>query len=85
MHHAYAVMIGVARRTDDRGLAVGEDLPFVGEIDAREHVHERGLAAAVFAEQGQDLTFVHGEVDIPVGDDFPESLCDALHPYGDGS
>ena len=55
------------------------DLPLVGEIDAGEHVHQRRLAAAVFAEQRQDLALVQLKVDGVVRHHFAEPLRDILH------
>ena len=46
---------------------------------AGEHVHERGLAAAVFAEQRQDLAPVDIEPDAVIGDDGAEALGDVAH------
>ena len=88
--HADAVAVGIARGADDDLLAVDEDLSLVGEVNAREHVHERGLAAAVFAEQRQDLAPVDIEPDAVIGDDGAEALgnvahfdrCDLVVQYG---
>ena len=81
--HADAVVEGVLGRADDHGLAVDLDGAAVGEVDARQHVHERGLAAAVLAEQGQDLAAVDVEVDVLVCNDLArELLGDAPHPHG---
>ena len=77
--HADAVAVGIARGADDDLLAVDEDLSLVGEVNAREHVHERGLAAAVFAEQRQDLAPVDIEPDAVIGDDGAEALGDVAH------
>ena len=65
---------------DGHRLVVDVDLPLVGEIDAGEHIHQRGLAAAVLAQQGQDLAFVQFKVYIFVCDDLAaEPLGDVLH------
>ena len=77
--HADAVAVGIARGADDDLLAVDEDLSLVGEVNAREHVHERGFAAAVFAEQRQDLAPVDIEPDAVIGDDGAEALGDVAH------
>ena len=55
------------------------DLSLVGEIDAGEHVHQSGLAAAVFAQQRQDLTLVQLHIDGVVGHHGAEPLGDVLH------
>ena len=49
--HTDAVFERILGGGDRDGFAVNVDLPLVGEIDAGEHVHQRRLAAAVFAEQ----------------------------------
>ena len=77
--HADAVTVGIARGADDDLLAVDEDLSLVGEVNAREHVHERGLAAAVFAEQRKDLAPVNIQPDAVIGDDCAEALGDVAH------
>ena len=79
MDHADAVFKRILRRGDGHGLAVDVDLPLVGEIDAGEHVHQRGLAAAVFTEQGQDLALVQLEIDGVVCRHLSEPLCNVLH------
>ena len=78
--HADAQVEGVLGGGDGHRLSVDVDLPLIGEIDAGEHIHQGGLAAAVFTQQGQDLTFVQLKVHIFVGDDLAaESLGDILH------
>ena len=75
MDHADAVIKGVLGRGDGDGLAVHQDLTFVREVDAGQHVHQRGLAAAVFSQQRQDLTTVDVQRNTVVGNDFSEPLC----------
>ena len=84
VHHADLIAVSVSRRADDDGFALDDDLSFIREIYAREHIHKGGLAAAVFAEEGQDLTFVHGEIHILIGNDISEKLGDALHLHSYG-
>ena len=76
--HADAVAVGIARGADDDLLAVDEDLSLVGEIDAGEHIHQRGLAAAVFTQQGQNFTAAHAQGDILVGHDRAEGFGNVL-------
>ena len=78
--HADTQIEGILGRCDGHRLVVDVDLPLVGEIDAGEHVHQRGLAAAVFAQQGQDLALVQVKIHILIGDDLAaEPLGDVLH------
>ena len=81
VYHAYAEVEGVLGRADGDFLPVHEDLALVGVVDAGEHVHERGLAAAVFAQQRQDLAPVDVEPDLVVGRHRAEALRDVPHLY----
>ena len=67
---------GVARPGEGHGLAVDEDLALVRPVQAVQDVHEGGLAGAVLAQQGVDLTGLDGEVDVVVGHERPEGLRD---------
>ena len=49
--HADAVLERVLGGGDRHRFAMNVNLSLVGEVDAGEHVHQRGFAAAVFAEQ----------------------------------
>ena len=73
---------GVLRRTNVRALPVDEDFALVWIIDAAEHVHQRGFAAAVFAEQRQDLALAKLEVDPVVRNDRAETLGDVVQLDG---
>ncbi len=50
VNHADAVGKSVLGGADGDGFAVYEDLALVGEVDAGEHVHQRGFAAAVLSQ-----------------------------------
>ena len=76
VHHTDPVAEGVLRGGDDDLLTVYEDLPFVGIVDARDHIHERGLSAPVFAEQGKDLPLFQREADPLVRGNGAEILAD---------
>ena len=52
----------------------------IGEVDAGEHVHQRCFAAAVFAEQRQDLALVQLQVNGIVCRYLTKPLCNILHP-----
>ena len=83
MHHADLIAEGVLRRGDDDLPPVDEDLPFVGVVDARDHVHERRLAAAVLAEQSEDLSLPEREIDALVRRDRAEIFADVFEFQGD--
>ncbi len=77
VHHADAGVNGVLGVAEMDGLAVDEDLALVGPVEPGEHVHQRGFAGAVFAEQAEDLAGPDLQVDIGVGDHRAEALGDA--------
>ena len=79
VNHTYFVFKGVDRRFYDHFFSVHEDLTFVREVNACEHIHQRGLAAAVFAENGKYFAFTHVEIDVCVCDDASESLRNVFH------
>ncbi len=67
MDHANAVVKGVLGGADDNFFPVDLDLALVRKIDAGEHIHKRRLAAAVFAEQREDLSAVDVQPYLIVG------------------
>ena len=77
VHHADAGRHGVARAGEVLDVVVEQDLALVGLVQAVEHVHQRGLAGAVLAEQAVDLAGLDREVDVVVGDQGAEPLGDA--------
>ena len=82
--HADAGLDGVAGRVEDVLFAVDGDGPAVGVVEAGEDIHQRGLARAVFAKEGVDFAFAHGEGDVLVGNDAWEGLGYISHIEGDG-
>ena len=78
MDHADTQGDGVVRRAYMHFLAVHADMPRVRAVDAGKHVHQRGLAGAVFAQQRQYLAIVYRQVDVLVGDDGAEGLGQPL-------
>ena len=74
MDHADAIAESVGRGADHRFLAVNVDPALVRVVDAGEHVHKGGLAAAVFAQQGQDLSPVDVQPDLVVGQNRTEGF-----------
>ena len=81
MYHADAEVERILRRTDDYLFPVDKDLTLIGEIYAGEHIHQRRLAAAVLAEQGEYLSPVDVKPDLVVCNDRAEGLCDVSHFY----
>ena len=69
---------GVLRGVEADRLAVEQDLALVRLQQPVQHVHQRGLAGAVLAEQGVHLAGGHRQVDLVVGHQRTEPLGDAL-------
>ena len=84
MDHADAAVKGIFGGGDGDALAVYQNFTLVGEIDAGQHVHEGGFAAAVFAQQRQDLTALDVQRDMVVCHDLAEALGDVFHLDGIG-
>ena len=82
VHHADAQVVGVVRVVDPDFLAVLLDRALFRLVQAEQHAHQRGLARAVFAEQGVDLALFQLERDVVVGDDAGETLRDVQHFNG---
>ena len=79
MDHADVQVDGVLGRGDADLFAVYKDLALVREVDAGEHIHQCGLAAAVFAQQRQDLAGIYLQIHFVVGPGLAEGLGNALH------
>ena len=79
VYHAYFKVKSVFGAFDRDFLPVYEDLSFVGKVNARKHIHESGLAAAVFSEDGQDLPFANIQVDLVVRYHRAKRLGDVFH------
>ena len=56
-----------------------EDLAVIRVINAREHVHERGLAAAVFPQKRKDFALAQGKADVVVCNDLAKRFFDVVH------
>ena len=80
--HADAQVKGVLGRADHDLFSVDGDGAFVREIDTRQHVHQCRFAAAVFAQQRQDLAPVDVQPDPVVGQHRAEALGDIPHLNG---
>ena len=74
MHHADAGADRIARTVEMHGLAVYEDLAFIGPVKTREHVHQGGFAGAVFAQKPEDLASLDVEVYARICNDLTKAL-----------
>ena len=79
--HADAQVQRVAGGADGRRLVADIDLALVGEVDTGDHVHQGRLAAAIFAQQGQNLAAAHAQGNILVGHDGAKGLGDVLQAH----
>ncbi len=82
VHHADASVDGIARRAQVDNLSVDGDPALVGPIQPGQHVHQRALARAVFAQQGVDLAHAQVEIDVVHGQHAGKALDDAVHLDG---
>ena len=74
-------VLAVADAAEVHRLAVVDDLAVVaaGRVDAREHLHQRGLAGAVLTADRVDLAAADVEVDVLQRLDPGEGLGDGAH------
>ncbi|MPM68977.1 hypothetical protein SDC9_115914 [bioreactor metagenome] len=79
MDHADAQIERILWGANGHGLSIYIDLPLVGEIDAGEHVHQRGLATAVLPQKRENLSALKLKIHRVVGDDFAKPLGNPLH------
>ncbi len=79
VHHADPQVIGVIGVLDRDLLAVLLDRALLRLIQAEQHAHQRGLARAVFAQQGMDLTLFQLKGNVIIGDDAWEPLRNVEH------
>ena len=77
VHHADAGAHRVSGALEVLDVVVEQDHAFVSRVQAVEHVHQRGLARAVLAEQAVDLAGFDREIDAVVGDETAEPLRDS--------
>ncbi len=82
MDHTNAMVESILGGGNYHGLAVNADFSLVRVVDAGEHIHEGGFAAAVFAQQGQNLSPVDVQPDLVIGQHRTEGLGNV--PHGDG-
>ena len=74
--HSDAQRVGVSGGLDRDLTAVLENLSAFGLVDAGEHVHQGGFAAAVLTKKTEDFASVDSEVDLVVCDYRTERLPD---------
>ncbi len=79
VHHADAQGVGVVGVAHLHGLAVLADLSPVGLVQAKQDAHQRGLAGAVFAQQGVNLSPPQLQRDVIIGADAGKILGDVEH------
>ena len=77
--HADAKVKRVLGRADLHFLSLDEDLAMIRVINARKHVHERGLATPILAQKRKDFAFAQRKADIVVRYDLAECFSDAAH------
>ena len=82
MDHADAALEGILGGGDGDRISADQNLALIGKINSGQHVHQGGFAAAVFTQQGQNLTAFDVQRDIVVGNDFAEALGDVFHLDG---
>ena len=82
MDHADAQTQRITGGTDVHRLLVHIDLAAVRVVDAGDHVHQGGLAAAVFAQQGQNFTAADVQGNVLVGNDLTKGFGDPFQPDG---
>ena len=80
--HTDAQPLGVLGGGNDGRLALHPDGAAVRRIDAGQHIHQGGLARAVFPQQRQDLSMAQVQVHVPVGHHAAKGLGDAPHFHG---
>ncbi len=76
-----AQVFAVADILEGTHLTLVDDVAGIAavRVDAREHLHQRGFAGAVFADDRMDLAFAHGQVDVVQRLHTREAFLDAAH------
>ena len=77
VHHPDAVVDRLARRRHLDRPPVDPDLALVRVVEPVDDVHQRRLARPVLPEERVHLAAPQVEVDVVVGEDAREPLCDA--------
>ena len=79
VYDADPVLLRIKRAGEALLLSGNADLTAVGLVDAAEYLDQRGLARAVFAQQGVYLACTNAEVDVVQHLVFGKALGDVLH------
>ena len=84
VNHADALHHGIVRRGHVRRLALQEHLALeaargMNHRHAKQHVHQRALSRAVFAQQRMDFTGAHGERNVAEDGILAVALGDVFH------
>ena len=82
VNHANAQVNGLLGAADGHAFSVDINLSAVRLINAAERIHQRGFAAAVFPQQGENLPPADGQVHVMVGLHRAEGLAQPLQPDG---
>ena len=82
MDHADAQGVGVVGIADLHFLPVLFDDALLRAVQSEQHAHQRGLARAVFAQQGVDLPFFQLPRNIVIGHNAGKALGDVQHFNG---
>ena len=82
VHHSDAQRESILRRADDNFLPVYLNGALIRKVDAGEHVHQSGLPASVFSENGENLSPVDIQPDLIICNHLgAEALGDVSHFY----
>ena len=81
VNHTDAQIQRIAGGTDGHSLIADINLTLIGEVDTGNHIHQRGFAAAVLAQQGQYLAAAHPQGHILVGHDRAEGFGNVLQAH----
>jgi hypothetical protein len=79
VNHTDAVLFAVFGRINGNLIAVDENTSAIGLINTRKHIHQRGLARAVFAQQRKNLAALDVKIDVAVRNDTAKRFCDVSH------
>ena len=82
MDHTDTERHGILRRTNGDFFSIHKNLSLIREVNAGEHVHQRGLTAAVFSQQRQNFSTINVQPALVICDDGTEAFCDIAHFNG---
>ena len=74
VHHAHARGQRGTRIARRQTLAENLNMAFVGGVMSKQDIHQRGLACAVFAQQGNDFALPQIKADRVIGGEFAKSF-----------